>query len=406
VSVGSEGPPFHKERVNVQPNTRDDCRALSSSRNPPVKHPSIRIQTPSKMVRQPVPSSDWGLSRRAASSGGNREPDDVIYEWTRRNAENRRAMLNRQGRLHADSRSATRNGRRSSNAGSGGVGREVLNDNDKGSSSNGKKGYYEKEMERKAKKEAKLERIRKEMMEEYTFTPKTLHSSCSTSRTTTTKGSSDANGVMDQVFERLYRHSGNVGTPLKGRSRTGSSGIHPIPNSAMSRTSSACSSRIEELYQEGKRKIRSRRLTDKQERDLREQRQAQREVKDLTFHPKTQWGSRVDPTKYKGYGRIGISPRHHHVHAPPVNRKKHSTPPGEILVRSPSHQWTPPRNQTHTSDYTMVSPLHDPSVVDDGMASINSTLLPRIHIGSTVGTSTVASFSQLTQTDETEYGSI
>ena len=121
-------------------------------------------------------------------------------------------------------------------------------------------GIYERTFEQKVKRDAEIARIRQEMMKECTFTPKTLHSSMSTaSPTTTSNTSTDTRCMLDDVYERLYRHAGsNVSTPQKGRNRLGSSVAHSTHNSGMSRSSSACSSRIEELYQDGKRKIRSR----------------------------------------------------------------------------------------------------------------------------------------------------
>jgi len=273
--------------------------------------------------------------------------------------------------------------------------------------SGGRPGLYEREMERKAKKDAKLQKIRKEMMEECTFTPKTLNATSSASRTTGTNTSSETKGAVDDVYERLYRHAGNVCTPHKVRNRSGSSSIHPSPSSNMSRTGSACSSRIEELYQEGKQKIRSRRLTDEQERALRERRREHQQILECTFRPKTHWASRVE---HADPGRIGISPRDRTVRSPPpATRRKHKCLPHEIVVASPSdiRHWTPKRERTSTTDYIMVSPLQDPSVYEDSRSIDDSTLLPRMQcIGSTVATSTVASVSQLTQTDDTEYGSI
>lgn len=265
--------------------------------------------------------------------------------------------------------------------------------------STGRSGMYERGLEHQAKREAKIEIIRKEMMEECTFTPKTLYSFSSTSRsaskTSTTNESSEMR-VLDDVYERLYRHANSDGTPIKVGRGAGSSAMH-IGTSRGG--TSACSSRIDELYQEGKRKLRGR-LTEKQERALRQKRREQQEILECTFHPKTRWSVRVDPGK-NDPGRIGISPR-----SPPKTRKSRR-PPQEILVTSPSdiRHWTPKRNRTNTTDYIMVSPLHDPSVYEDTRSIDDSTLLPRMHcIGSTVGTSTAGSVK--TQTDATEYGSI
>eukprot|EP00977_Amphora_coffeiformis_P012892 scaffold3276_cov168-Amphora_coffeaeformis.AAC.9 len=272
--------------------------------------------------------------------------------------------------------------------------------------SGGRPGLYEREIEHKAKRDAKLQTIRKQMMEECTFTPKTLNSISSASRTASTNASSETKGALEDVYERLYRHAGNVSTPHKVRNRSGSSSIYPSPSSNMSRTGSACSSRIEELYQEGKQKIRNRRLTEEQERALRERRREQQQILECTFRPKTHWARRVEHTDT---GRIGISPRDRTILSPPVTRKKPTCPPQEIVVASPSdiRHWTPQRNRTSTTDYIMVSPLQDPSVFEDSRSIDDSTLLPRMQfIGSTVATSTAASVSHLTQTDETEYGSI
>ena len=313
------------------------------------------------------------------------------------------------GEVSKKNESELRNQRSVSN-GQGGnpirSGRVTATVSNRGAISGGRTGLYEREIEQKAKRDAKLQMIRKQLMEECTFTPKTLNSTSSASRTASTNTSNETKGALDDVYERLYRHAGNVSTPHKVRSRDGSSSIHPSPSSNTSRTGSACSSRIEELYQEGKQKIRSRRLTDEQERALRERRREQQQILECTFRPKTHWASRVEQTDP---GRIGISPRDCTVRSPPATRKKQACPPHEIVVASPSdiRHWTPQRTRTSTTDYVMVSPLQDPSVYEDTRSIDDSTLLPRMQcIGSTVGTSTAASVSHLTQTDDTEYGSI
>lgn len=337
-----------------------------------------------------------GITRRPVSAGRTRffgesskKPDATQTRSNRRSESNGRGVNNDQQNTRV---TATISNRRAVSSGRGGI--------------------YERCLEYQAKREEKLKILRKEMMEECTFTPKTLQTMSSASRTSTTNASSDTKMVVDDVYERLYRHVGNVSTPQKPRSRAGSSTLHPTPTSGMSRSGSACSSRIEELYQEGKRKIRSRRLTERQERILREMRREQQDILQCTFRPKTQWkGHLLESDKGHNLGRIGISPRDEVVRSPPTTRKKRTNcPPQEILVASPSdiRHWTPQRNKASTTpDYAMVSPIADPTVCEESASIDDSTLLPRMHfIGSTVGTSTAVSVSQLTHTDATEYGSI
>ena len=336
---------------------------------------------------EPDDSEDrLGINRRSLSCGRSRLFGDSLKKEDDKLGMNRRSVSNGRGGNPLQS------------------GRVTATVSNRRVTSGGRPGLYEREVEHKAKRDAKLQLIAKKMMEECTFTPKTSISSVS--RTTSTNASSETKGPLDDVYERLYRHASNASTPRKARSRTGSSSIHPSPSGNMSRTGSACSSRIEELYQEGKRKIRSRRLTEEQERALRERRSEQQQILECTFRPKTHWASRVERTDL---GRIGISPRDRAIRSPPGTRKQRISPPQEIVVASPSviRHWTPQRTRTNTTDYTMVSPLHDPSVYEDTRSIDDSFLLPRMQcIGSTVGTSTVASVSHLTQTDDTEYGSI
>lgn len=376
------------------------------------------VSIAAKMVRQgyrPLAQND---ERRSSSNGRVRisEPNPGNEEEERLGINRRPTILGRI-RLFDEVPVSNRRIERSVSNGRGPIAQRSHQESSPRAVSTGRPGLYERNKESDAKRAAKLQMVRKEMMQECTFTPKTLASSSSTSRTTATNASSETKGVINDVYERLYRHAGNVSTPIKGRSRAGSSSIHqPSPNSSLSRSGSACSSRIEELYQDGVRKIRSRRMTEEQERALRSTRLDQKDILECTFRPKTHWKGRVVATQNVGQGRIGISPRDRALRSPPMTKKKHASPPQEILVASPSdirHSWTPTRSHitaaTPTTDYhETVSPLHDPSVVvyEDTTSIDDSTLLPRIYIGSTVGNSLAETVSCMTQTDATEYGSI
>ena len=366
------------------------CNMVRQSYRPLVEESprSVHLQLRAR-TRENDESSDeqrLGIARRSNATG--RQPlfGDFSLRSSRRSGPNRRVNASQQKLVTAT----------------------ISN---KRAVSQGRPGMYERGLKFQAIRDAKVEKLRRKMMEECTFTPKTSQSSSSMSRTTATNASSEPKSMLDDVYQRLYSHpAGSFRTPQKARSKTGSSTFHTTPNSTTSRSGSACSSRIEELYQEGKYKLR-RRLTEEQEKSLRERRREYQDVLECTFRPKTKWNtSDVVKKASRDPGRIGISPRKLDYTTPPPKRKTLNLPQ-EILVTSPSdiRHFTPPRNRTTTADCSMVSPLYDPSVYEDTTSIDDSNLIPRMQCISivTAGTSTAASCSQQPPKDEeTEYGSI
>jgi hypothetical protein len=317
---------------------------------------------------------------------------------------------------------------------------------------------YERSIQEREQKEAKLQSIRKEQMTEYTFTPK-LPSSSTSSRTVTTNASSS-----DSVFDRLYRNAGSssIATPTSvqvrkqhshGRTSHTRQTTHgsPYSSTASGVTKNSATSRIEELYQAGVMKARSRPRSEREEKEARERRRETKELRQCTFRPQINWTRPEDASSSKQLsmtssklhvqGRIGISPREQtesKTMMAPVSKQRR-TPPREILVAGSSfiqqavmdapHKdkarasgtgtgtpWqTPVRRRRHhhhpelpiSSDYTMVSPLRDPSVVEESSLLFyrDSNLPSRIPIYLTAAFAD-ATGDNATRTDDTEYGSI
>jgi hypothetical protein len=178
--------------------------------------------------------------------------------------------------------------------------------------------------------------------------------------------------------------------------------------STESRTGTAVSSRIEELYEKGVRQVRRRPKTDQQERLLRDRLRENRELQECTFRPQLYWGSKKSSTTSPPVPKLQAAPRSHLLlsSTPPVRLQPRL--PKEIIVSPPpphdtKHRpWhTPPRRRETLSDFMMVSPMRDPFFVDDEDES-SRWITPRIIVGSTVASGSIA----VTKGDETEYGSI
>ena len=227
------------------------------------------------------------------------------------------------------------------------------------------------------------------MMEECTFTPKVAYP-----KTVKTNSS----GSSESVFDRLYNSESNRSTPITSnmtnRRRTPSTETtSPTTNSTV--TSTVMSGRLESIYERGVRKMRARPVNDTAERDLRELRTFEKELSECTFHPQKQ-----NNTK-----KTGNCKRSKLIMEPSIRRPKHSRrkhpfgspqpeppiPPSlplEIVVPNSSIDvWeTPPRRDRTSNEYSMISPLKEPFVVED--------TCPRVLTSSPV------------QTAATEYGSI
>lgn len=250
-----------------------------------------------------------------------------------------------------------------------------------------------------------------------TFTPNTVKSA-SSNRTAATNASSGG----ESVFDRLYRGgsvaSSHQSPTVRGSTRhnvRSSLSRSPTPaRSTMSRASTAISSRIDEIYEEGVHKARRRPVTDKHERELRDQRWEEREIQECTFRPKLYWGSNLksekdDVVPHKSpLATMTRNPkdtaRHH--------GKAHPRLPKEIMVSPPPRaskhrRWQSPqrkdgndREALFSMHFITVSPLRDPLFDINEYSS--PLIAPRMIACSTVASESIA----MTRGAETEYGSI
>lgn len=279
---------------------------------------------------------------------------------------------------------------------------------------------YERSLQQKSDRAQRLKSMETELMTNVcTFTPNTVKSA-SSNRTATTNASSGG----ESVFDRLYR-GGSVASSHRSpmlrsasrqqRARSSFSRSPTAARSTVSRTSTAVSTRVEELYAEGVRKARRRPKTDKQERELRERRREEKEANDCTFRPKLHWGNKAASDRKTIQSRQkSSSPL-----KPPKRNLKTPSPsvqprlPKEIIVSPPlrvdkNRPWNTPKRENQATgqpslptDFMLVSPLRDPSF-DESEMSTPSLTTPRIVSCITVACESVA----LTQGEETEYGSI
>jgi hypothetical protein len=255
-----------------------------------------------------------------------------------------------------------------------------------------------------------------------TFTPNTTKSN-SSNRTATTNASS---GGTESVFDRLYRNPNQGGSVASNRSPAMLNGtrLHsysvrsslrsslsrsPTAYSTESRSSTAMSSRIEELYEKGVRKVRRRPVSDLQERQIRDRHREEKELDECTFRPKLYWGSKMSSKKPLSVVRNPTQILNNILSTPVKPRPRL---PKEIIVSPTPHAtkhrpWHTPKRQEEAFpsfgaiDFMMVSPLRDPSFDDEDE---DYSRVPRIIIGSTVASASGS--IAVTQTDETEYGSI
>jgi hypothetical protein len=270
-----------------------------------------------------------------------------------------------------------------------------------------------------AKKIKSMEAL--QMATSCTFTPKTniAKSNASNShRTATTKATASSGGSKSEsVFDRLYKgasmsvassqRSPPPPPPTTTTTTTtrwnGSRHLLHQYSSTESRTSTAVSSRMEELYEKQVRKARRRPKTDQQERRLRDRLWEERELQECTFRPKLDWGSKKSSKKSSLPIPNQAATRSHllsSTQTPPPAKLQQPRFPKEIIVLPPpphdtKHRpWHTPRRQEKLSAFMMVSPLRDPFFVDENVSS-------RIIKGSAVASGSIA----VAQAG-TEYGSI
>jgi hypothetical protein len=277
---------------------------------------------------------------------------------------------------------------------------------------------YERSMQQKsdhAKKIKSMEAL--QIAASCTFTPKTnvaKSNASNSNQTATTKASasSDGGSKSESVFDRLYKGaSASVASSQKSpppppppttRVWNGSRQLLHQYSSSESRTSTAVSSRMEDLYEKEVRKARRRPKTDHQEKRLRDQMWEERELQECTFRPQLNWGSKKSSKKSPPVPTLQ-APRSKllsSTQTPPAKLKQTRFPKEIIVIPPPPNDtkhrpWHTPQRQEKPSDFMMVSPLRDPFFVDEQDES------SRIIIGSAVASGSIA----VTKAG-TEYGSI
>lgn len=132
----------------------------------------------------------------------------------------------------------------------------------------GRSSLYERSMRAREKHLSKLAHLRKEAMEQFTFTPSTTKSG----RTSTTTTTSSQGFSPSHYSVRRHKHCTPMGS---GRS-----------------INSVASSRIEELYRVRVGKMRARPSSDREEKVVRQRNVDEREMKGCTFRPQTNWGTK------------------------------------------------------------------------------------------------------------------
>jgi hypothetical protein len=218
---------------------------------------------------------------------------------------------------------------------------------------------YERSKQQKVEQKLKLERLRAELMEDFTFVPTVPNRSriC----TGSTSGS---------VFDRLYRTGGGSrSTPVKStgkRTTICSQTKSPTTNSTV--TSNSVSHRLEEMYEAGVVKMRARPVDDSHEREIRERRRDDKEINDFcTFQPQL--------THTIKKAKIVMEPinqrqkplrRKRPSGSPPADLQVHPALPREIVIAHSHPCWqTPPRaHATSRSDRPLILPLQEPCTVD------------------------------------------
>jgi hypothetical protein len=279
---------------------------------------------------------------------------------------------------------------------------------------------YERSMQQRADHARNIKSMEALQMATFcTFTPKTntiKDNANDSNRTATTKATASTSGgsKSESVFDRLYKGAnGSVASSQRSPPATtttrwsnGSRQLLHQYSSSESRTSTAVSSRMEDLYEKEVYKARRRPKTDQQERRLRDRLCEERELQECTFRPKLKWGSKKSSQKSVLPVPNQAAPRKQlQVLSTPPAKLKHPRFPKEIIVIPPpphdtKHRpWHTPRRREKISDFMTVSPLRDPYVVDEDESS--RWITPSINTGSVVASGSVA----LTLAG-TEYGSI
>ena len=224
---------------------------------------------------------------------------------------------------------------------------------------------YERSKQQQLDRERNLKRLEAELMVECTFQPNTKFFK---KKSTTSIGES--------VFERLYRMNtpssspsdSNRTTPVMSnvsrRVSPSSQKTSPTTNSTISRSSTNMSSRLEGMYKQGVRKMRTRPINNAEERAVREQRRDEKELGECTFQPNLRWKNEQNGRGKKS--KIVMEPNIHRKQVrrkQPLESSRPSTPPPpplplEIYVTRQNSWDTPPRDQEDKEyEHNLVSPL-------------------------------------------------
>ena len=266
---------------------------------------------------------------------------------------------------------------------------------------------YERSLQQRARKEQRIRELREKIMEECTFTPNTTKSN-SSSRTSTTRASSGG----ESVFDRLYRSGSSYedSTPIASNQRISSRfSASPTGRSAISRTSTAASTRVEELYAAGVRKVRARPKSDQAEKEQRDKRREVRELRECTFRPKLHWGRKCAALQKRKKPSVQHRLEPNMIARPgkPAMRQRKAALPLEIIIKKDAsllqRPWqSPMRQHDPEMELMLVSPLHDPSTIatEDDIIELSTSrqalASPSVENGSLA----------MTEGNETEYGSI
>lgn len=184
----------------------------------------------------------------------------------------------------------------------------------------------------------------------------------------------------------------------------------PAGRSALSRTSTVASTRVEELYAAGVRKVRARPKSDQAEKEQRDKRREARELRQCTFRPNLRWGRNCAASQKRKKTSVQhrLEPNMFVRPGKPAIRQRKAALPLEIIIKTDAsllqRPWeSPMRQHGHEMELMLVSPLHDPSTIATEDDIIELSTSRHQDLGSLPAESGSLS---MTEGNETEYGSI
>jgi hypothetical protein len=137
---------------------------------------------------------------------------------------------------------------------------------------------YERSKQQRAERERRLESLRKQLMAECTFTPKT--GSGTRSKSPRTPESSSDESVFDRLYQNRSSVSSEHSTPIQSNRST------KDDSSPKENRPTSLGKRIETLYEEGVKKLRNRPINDEEEKSLRDWRLEEKEMNECCFRPR------------------------------------------------------------------------------------------------------------------------